>query len=107
MTYVVWVNQGTEGYTRSDDFEGLDAVLNFIAKETYGHDYEVTRLVSVQLMETPQKPSGILPGVINPLPPNLTGAIPGARGIDGRIRTYEEVLAQQADPYRTTPEVPK
>lgn len=66
MTYVVWVNHGTEGFVRSDDFETLDEVLNFIAKETYGHDYEVTKLVGVQLIETSSSnryPGVTIPGV--------------------------------------------
>lgn len=54
MTYVVWVEQGGGQYARSDDLLKLDDVLAYIVKETYGHDYEVTRLVDVQLVEKPK-----------------------------------------------------
>lgn len=66
VTYVVWVEQGGGQYARSDDLSSLAEVLVYIAKETYGHDYEVTKLVDVQLVETPKaganKPMGRVVG---------------------------------------------
>ena len=58
MTYVVWVNHGMEGYARSEDMDTLDEVLRYITKETYGSEFEVTKTVKLQLIETPMATPG-------------------------------------------------
>lgn len=81
MTYIVWVNNYTEGWACSDDLETLDEVLNFIHHETYGSPYVVTKVVNVQLIETP-KPIPVHPPLAQPFT-GMGGAISGQPGTAG------------------------
>lgn len=66
MTYVVWVFNGTDGWSRSDDLKALDEVLDYIAHDTMGSPYLVTKVVEVSLIEKPKPTAMIGPGVIAP-----------------------------------------
>lgn len=51
MTYIVWHDNRTEGWARSDDIDTLEEVFDNIAKDTYGHPYVITKPVKVNFVE--------------------------------------------------------
>lgn len=83
MTYIVWWDNSTDGWSKSDELPDLAAVLKEITSG-YSSRYLVTKTVDVQLIETP-KPVGaqIMPGTLGPggtgmITPGMGG--PYARG---------------------------
>ena len=76
MTYIVWVDNGTGGWSASGDLPNLADVLKFITSETYGHPYRVTKEVSVCLVEEY--------GALNPRPDQNT-VIPFTPGVIGPL----------------------
>lgn len=51
MTFIVWHDNRTEGWSRSGDLDTLFDCFEYIRTETYGHPYLITRPVIHELVE--------------------------------------------------------
>jgi len=57
MVYIVWHDNRTEGWSRSEDLETLADCFNYIRTQTYGHPYLITKPVLHQLVEVKECPT--------------------------------------------------
>lgn len=51
MTFIVWCESNTEGWSRSEDLATMADCFKYIRTETYGHPYVITRPVIHELVE--------------------------------------------------------
>lgn len=51
MTFIVWHDDNTEGWSRSADLATMADCFEHIRTETYGHPYVITRPVLHELVE--------------------------------------------------------
>ena len=49
--YIVWSNQGYDGWSKSDEFEDLPSVFKYLATENYSFEYLVTKTVDVVFVD--------------------------------------------------------